>query len=91
MSTGGKGGAGSSTYATYGSVTGTGYSQNSTFYFAGGGAGSGVGGNGGQANGSTAIDTAGQANTGQGGGADGNSPYVAKAGGSGVIIVRYAV
>lgn len=86
---GGAGGYGSSTYATYGSVTGTGYSQSGSFWFAGGGAGAGTSGNGGQANGSTAIDTAGQVNTGQGGGADGNSPYIAKAGGSGIVIIRY--
>jgi hypothetical protein len=87
---GGAGGAGSSTYGSWGSATGLGYSQNSTFYFAGGGAGSGVGGNGGQANGSTAISTAGQANTGQGGGADGTAPsFLAYPGGSGIVIIRY--
>jgi hypothetical protein len=88
---GGAGGYGSSTYTTYGSVTGTGYLQSGTYYFAGGGAGAGTSGNGGQANGSTAVDTLGQANTGQGGGADGNSPYVAKAGGSGIVIIRYPI
>ena len=88
---GGTGGAGSTTYASWSTATGLGYSQNSTYYFAGGGAGAGISGNGGQANGSTAIDTAGQANTGQGGGADGNSPFIAKAGGSGVVIIRYPI
>ena len=82
-SQGGNGGDGVSTYSSWGSVTGTGENVSGTYWFAGGGSGwygattGGKGGGGNQVNGI--------ANT--GGGAGGYN----KNGGSGIVIVRYAV
>ena len=95
----GNGGAGKNTWSSWASATSTGVSG----YYAGGGGGSvradlvptagtggaGGGGNGGaNANGSNAI-----ANTGSGGGGGGNAGTntIGGNGGSGIIIVRYAV
>jgi hypothetical protein len=99
---GGAGGAGSNTYSTWLSATGTGVSG----YLAGGGGGSGDfratntgsgaggsgGGGAGSPNGSTA-GVAGTANTGGGGGGGGYGAPAQNggAGGSGLVIVRYAV
>jgi hypothetical protein len=86
---GGQGANGSSTYSSWGSATGTGQNVAGTYYYAGGGSGygrnaspqlSGGFGGGGKADGSS-----GTANTGGGGGALGG------AGGSGIVLVRYAV
>jgi hypothetical protein len=95
-STAGNGGAGTNTYSTWAAATSTGVSG----YYAGGGGGSvgvsgtaggsggaGGGGNGGKS-GSTSP-TAGVANTGGGGGA--GSTNTGAAGGSGIVIIRYAV
>ena len=94
---GGNGGAGVNTYSTWLNTTNTGING----FIAGGGGGgrnnvgllsiggSGGGGNGGGNN--TDNATAGTANTGGGGGAGGGGNNPGKAGGSGLVIVRYAV
>lgn len=100
---GGNGGAGLNTWSTWASATGTGVSG----YYAGGGGGgnyssggvgtattggAGGGGNGGKTTSTTVNNqpTAGTANTGGGaGGGQGSSEF--KNGGSGIVIVRYAV
>jgi hypothetical protein len=97
--TGGTGGAGVNTYSAWATATNTGVSG----YYAGGGGGSadttagagGAGGGGAATTGTATPATSGTANTGSGGGgvrnsADGNNFY-SGAGGSGIIIVRYAV
>lgn len=91
--TGGTGGAGTNTYSSWTTATATGVSN----YLAGGGGGmswySGSGGAGGAGGGgtgastSTGSATAGTANTGSGGG---GSSYGSN-GGSGIIIIRYAM
>jgi hypothetical protein len=99
-SRGGAGGAGINTYSTWHSATGTGIAG----YIAGGGggsawngvtsnntggvAGSGGGGAGGEGGAGSAQATNGYANTGGGAGGDNTS---GKSGGSGLVIVRYAV
>jgi len=93
----GTGGAGLNTWSSWLSPTGLGVSG----FIAGGGGGGGftntgtggTGGTGGGGKGSTETinnDTTGVANTGSGGGGSGNG-YVASNGGSGLVIVRYAV
>jgi hypothetical protein len=89
--TGANGGIGSNTYSTWASVTGTGASG----YYAGGGGGAngtgvggGTGGAGGGTGGNSGIDAT--PNTGGGGGARWNAA-TSSAGGSGLVIVRYAV
>jgi hypothetical protein len=100
--TGGAGGAGSSAYSAWGSATGTGQNSGGTYYYAGGAGGGsyggGAGGSGGLGGGgkggqqSTADQTAGTVNTGGGGGGGGGSSDVSgRAGGSGIVIVRYLV
>ena len=98
-STPGPGGAGVNTYSAFLSATGLGVSG----YIAGGGGagkyqagagavgGSGGGGTGGS--GGTDDDTAGTTNTGSGGGGSSNqaAARAGSAGGSGLVIVRYAV
>lgn len=89
---GGAGGAGSSAYSSWGSATGTGQLSSSTYYYAGGGGGSsnssnGSGASGGLGGGGTKGN--GTANTGGGGGSQNNLNGFA--GGSGIVIVRYAV
>lgn len=88
----GNGGVGSSTYSSWGVVTGIGQNVNGTYYLAGGGGGgsytgstypTGNGGYGGGGGIAPSTYTTGTANTG-GGGSTG------RAGGSGVVIVRYA-
>lgn len=91
------GGAGTSTYSTWATATGTGVSG----YYAGGGGsagfytnqnggsgGSGGGGNGGGYGGGSPTRSAGTANT--GGGAGGNPYSTGVAGGSGLVIIRWA-
>jgi hypothetical protein len=90
---GGAGGVGLSTYSSWGTATGIGQNVSGTYYLAGGGgggsdAGAGAGGFGGGGAGSATASTAGTANT--GGGAGGSSNNNGVAGGSGVVIVRYA-
>ena len=93
--TGGNGGAGSNSASTWASATGTGVSG----YFAGGGGGGGVtigtGGSGGGGNGgSNSNGVAGTASTGSGGGGaydQSSSGRTGGAGGSGIIIIRYAM
>lgn len=101
----GNGGAGLNTLSSWFSTTGTGASGyvagggggGQYFYSTGTRlGGSGGGGNGGGWNGSTVVAAvAGTANTGGGGGAagskDGNGAKAGAAGGSGLVIVRYAV
>ena len=96
----GYGGDGLSTYSSWGLATATGQNVSGTVYYAGGGGGSGQssssvaqGGLGGGGNGAgTSAAVAGTPNTGGGGGGSGNSAgNTGKAGGSGIIIVRYAV
>ena len=96
---GGNGGAGSNSLSTYASATNTGVSG----YYAGGGAGFGggnasaTGGSGGGGNGGYTVSdqnqqqgTNGVANTGSGGG--GSGYYRAGgSGGSGIVIIRYAM
>jgi len=93
---GGDGGVGSSTYSSWGVATGVGQNVSGTYYLAGGGGGSGAFhlGTGGYGGGGLGGNDSyrgydGSANTG-GGGGGGSSVQVAGAGGSGVIIVRYA-
>jgi len=99
---GGNGGIGLSTYSSWGIAAGIGQNVSGTVYFAGGGGGGtydagtygtgglGGGGNAGTNNVQNAVD--GMVNTGGGGGgASGTSPSTnGAAGGSGVVIVRYA-
>jgi hypothetical protein len=89
----GKGGNGTTAYSSWGLATGTGENVSGTVYYAGGGGGYarvagspvvGIGGSGG-GKGAGAGTGPGTANTGGGSGADSNA-----AGGSGVVIVRYA-
>ena len=97
----GYGGDGSSAYSSWGSATGTGHNVSGTYYYAGGGGGAGQlnavmrqggDGGGGYGSGNGVAPAAGTANTGGGGGGSGNSAgNNGKAGGSGIIIVRYAV
>lgn len=91
----GNGGAGVNTYSTWLSATGLGVSG----YIAGGGGGGadgltpGTGGSGGGGNGSGygGTPTSAPANTGSGGGGYNNDGLILGAGGSGLVIVRYAV
>lgn len=97
------GGGGTSTYSSWGLATGTGQNVSGTYYYAGGGGGSsngvggGAGGNGGGGQGATANKvggTNGTVSTGGGGGGGSNTESVAvtgSQGGSGIVIVRYAV
>jgi hypothetical protein len=88
-STGGAGGAGTANSISGSSVTYSGGGGGSTFNGGTGGTGgAGGGGNGGTGNAANA--TAGTANTGGGGGGN-NNLYASAAGGSGVVIIRYAV
>jgi hypothetical protein len=90
--TGGNGGAGINTYSSWLSATGIGVSG----FIAGGGGGvgtttggtAGSGGGGTGASGGSGAGTAGVINTGSGGGATNDN--IARNGGSGLIIVRYA-
>lgn len=92
---GGAGGAGSNAHASWASATGTGVGG----YYAGGGGGgvendtyaggAGGSGGGGKGDGSNGDAVDGTANTGGGGGGGGDN--TAKSGGSGIVIVRYAV
>lgn len=92
--TAGSGGAGLNTWSTWATATSTGASG---FYAGGGGGGAeagtaGNGGSGGGGRGATwggAGSVAGSANTGGGGGGSGGQAS-ASAGGSGIVIVRYA-
>ena len=100
--TGGGGGAGLNTWSSWASVTGTGVNGlyaggggaggYSTTIVAGGAGGSGGGGNGGFWSGTVAISRpqTGVVNTGSGGGG-GASGDAGATGGSGLVIVRYAV
>jgi hypothetical protein len=92
--TGGAGGVGSSAYSSWGLATNTGQNVSSTYYYAGGGGGGstttgGTGGSGGGGNGSYASPTAATINTGGGGGGAYNS--AGQPGGSGIVIIRYAI
>jgi hypothetical protein len=91
----GNGGAGVSTYSSWGIATGVGQNVAGTYWLAGGGGGTtrydaiGTGGNGGGGNGSKAGgQNRGITNTG-GGGGGGTQGTTGGAGGSGVVIVRY--
>ncbi len=94
---GGAGGTGSSAYSSWGVATGTGQNSGGTYYFGGGGGGSGLAsggaaGLGGGAAGSTYAGSSNQPgaiNT--GGGAGGINDRNGSTGGSGIVIVRYAV
>jgi hypothetical protein len=92
----GAGGDGLSTWSSWGVVTGIGENVSGTYYIAGGGGGgsnsttaspAGLGGGG---IGSGSTNSAGLANTGGGGGGAGSNAGTSRAGGSGVVIVRYA-
>jgi hypothetical protein len=96
----GFGGDGLSTYSSWGLATGTGQNVSGTVYFAGGGGGSiypsgtidgGLGGGGAGGQYTTVDGGKGLPNTGGGGGGGANTTNVSGAGGSGIIIVRYAV
>jgi hypothetical protein len=78
------GGAGTSSYSTWGLATSTGELVSGTYFYGGGGAGypGGSGGNGGGADYATNNAVA---NTGGGGGAD----AIAGGAGSGIVIIRY--
>jgi hypothetical protein len=92
---GGAGGAGSNSFSTWASATLTGVSG----YYAGGGGGgvendsyaggAGGSGGGGKGDGNNGDAVAGTANTGSGGG--GGGPSSCKPGGSGIVIIRYAI
>lgn len=91
----GAGGIGSNAHSTWATATNTGVSG----YYAGGGGGSGdvgqtsAGGTGGGGAGSYVIANSanGTANTGGGGGGAGGNTSTGRFGGSGIVIVRYAV
>jgi hypothetical protein len=90
----GNGGAGSNSASAWAIATQTGVNG----YYAGGGGGrgtnggaGGLGGGGVGCSGSSASGTAGIVNTGSGGGSGGNSPAVGGNGGSGLVIIRYAI
>jgi hypothetical protein len=97
------GGVGTSAYSSWGLATSTGQNVSGTVFFAGGGGGSsngaggGAGGNGGGGQGATANKVAatnGTSNTGGGGGAGSNTEaFVVSgaSGGSGIVIIRYAM
>jgi hypothetical protein len=101
------GGDGTSAYSAWGAATSTGVNESGTYYYAGGGAGAveaqthlygrnegGLGGGGIGAMGYDSDGTAGTANTGSGGGGGqlyAGNQRAAGAGGSGIVIVRYAV
>jgi hypothetical protein len=100
---GGVGGVGRSSLSSWGLATGTGQLSSGTYYYAGGGGGCaaqsttntgglGGGGIGGDAYTATGGSTSGTANTGGGGGGGviTGTAYQASAGGSGIVIVRYA-
>lgn len=101
-SNGGNGGVGvyNSFTDAFGALTGIGSLSGGHYYFAGGG-GAGVGGSGTAGTGGTGgggngcngsgTPTAGTAYTGGGGGGAGNGSPVGQAGGSGIVIIRYAV
>jgi hypothetical protein len=93
-------GAGGVSYANYATInamalaTGTGVLSSGNYYFAGGGGGgsaSGVSAGSGGTGGGGAGETAGTINT--GGGAGGGSPSSgsSRAGGSGIVIIRYTI
>jgi hypothetical protein len=98
----GNGGNGSSAYSSWGIATGTGQNIAGTVWYAGGGgggrnsAGTGAlaGNGGGGAGGATAdqVGFPGQANTGGGGGGGANTTIGVNggAGGSGIVVIRYA-
>jgi len=98
----GSGGNGSSTYSSWGIATGTGQNVSGTVWYAGGGAGGkwtgpstgGAAGNGGggafTTNTSGGPGQAGLANTGGGASGGFGTSAEAAAGGSGIVIVRYA-
>jgi hypothetical protein len=100
---GGDGGVGTSSFSSWGAVTLTGQNVSGTYYYAGGGGGAGrtnpgnsgnvgVGGYGGGGNGGSYTQiypTNGLANT--GGGAGGADFTTSANGGSGVVIIRYAM
>jgi hypothetical protein len=90
----GNGGAGSNSASAWAIATQTGVNG----YYAGGGGGrgtnggtGGLGGGGVGCSGSSTSGTAGIVNTGSGGGSGGNSPAVGGNGGSGLVIIRYAI
>ena len=100
---GGVGGVGRSSLSSWGLATSTGQLSSGTYYYAGGGGGCaaqsttntgglGGGGVGGDAYTATGGSTSGTANTGGGGGGGviTGTAYQASAGGSGIVIVRYA-
>ena len=90
---GGVGGDGTNSYSTWASATSSGVSG----YFAGGGGGTSTGsttkaggaGGGGTGGGDSVEATAGNTNTGSGGGGS-RTASAGRAGGSGIVIVRYA-
>jgi len=92
------GGNGNYTAISGGATTNSGQLSGGNYYFAGGaGAGnygaSGIGGLGGGGTGAAqtgTAQTAGTTNTGGGGGGGGDSARTGRAGGSGIVIVRYA-
>jgi len=98
---GGAGGNGLSTYSSFGAATLTGQNISGTYWYAGGGGGSGLsgttqaaGGNGGGGTGGVdggADSTVGLVNTGGGGGGSRGNNTNGKAGGSGIVIVRYTM
>jgi len=91
---GGTGGNGTNAYSSFATVTSTGVSG----YYAGGGGGTGTGtstkaggaGGGGTGGGDTVEATVGTINTGSGGGGS-RTVGGGKAGGSGIVIIRYAM
>jgi hypothetical protein len=98
---GGNGGDGATTYSSWGSATKTGENVGGTYYYAGGGAGFALstgtrarGGYGGGGQGGVdggADSTIGTINTGGGGGGSRGNNTDGKAGGSGIVIVRYTM
>jgi hypothetical protein len=94
----GGGGVGYDKVSAWGLATSTGELISGTYYFAGGGGGStrgdtvqGVGGYGGGGAGVTSTDPANNGDTNTGGGGGGAKSSDAGYGGSGIVIVRYAV
>jgi hypothetical protein len=89
---GANGGAGNSSYSSWGLATSTGQNISGTYWYAGGGGGGNPGssgGNGGGGAGNPSTPTSGTRGTGGGGGGGWN--VAGKEGGSGIVIIRYAM
>jgi len=86
---GGPGGSGVTTSITGSPTTYAGGGGGGAQYVSAGSGGPGGGGNGSQGQGGSSSATAGSANTGGGGGGDQDGPETGRAGGKGIVVIRY--